>query len=106
MKKKFLQLINISKKKHEDYINNGKTFFHAKEIKFINLKILDLIKDKNFTKSTELQKIILDLEIHLNEWIFAWNNEQFNKNPKDSDLFVFDGYKKYPKELDTLLINS
>ena len=106
MKKEFLQLINISKNKHKDYMNNGKTFFYAKEIKFINLKILDLIKDKNFTKSTELQKIILDLEIHLNEWIFAWNNEQINKNPKDNDLFVFDGYKKYPKELDTLLINS
>ena len=42
MSKELLQLLNISKKKYKAYIDNGKTFYHAKEVKLINIKILAL----------------------------------------------------------------
>ena len=42
---------------------------------------------------------------HLEEWIIIWNQNEKYIKPKNDDVFTFDGYKKYPKELDKLLIN-
>ena len=106
MNKELLQLLDISKKTYKKYINNGKTFYYAKELKVINIEILRLIRNQNYKDNIKLQKVILHLREHLQEWILIWKEKKIAENPKDNDLFVFDGYKKYPKELDRLLINS
>ena len=105
MSKELLQLLNISKKKYKAYIDNGKTFYHAKELKLINIKILALIQNQNYNENIKLQETILHLMQHIEEWILIWNQKEKYKKPKNDDVFTFDGYKKYPKELDKLLIN-
>jgi hypothetical protein len=103
--KELIQLLNISKKKYKAYVDNGKTFYHAKEIKLINIKILALIQNQNYNDNIKLQETIINLIQHIEEWILIWNKKEKSKKPKNDDVFIFDGYKKYPKKLDKLLIN-
>ncbi len=106
MTKELLQLLNNSKQVYDQYIASKKIFLHTKKLRQINKKILDIINSSNFEKEQKLEKPILDLRKHLEEWIVIWDRQQIAKSPSDEDLFVFSGYKKYPKGLELLLINT
>tara|TARA_B100000780_G_scaffold178845_1_gene125393 strand:- start:350 stop:676 length:327 start_codon:yes stop_codon:yes gene_type:complete len=105
LQEELLQLLKSSKKTYDDYILNGKTFLYAKSLRLINGQILDLIKKLNFEKNNELKKPFFALKQHIEEWIIIWDKEQFEKKPEDNDVFIFNGYKKYPKDLELLLIS-
>ena len=105
MQEELLQLLKSSKKTYDDYILNGKIFLYAKSLRLINGQILDLIKKLNFEKNNELKKPFFALKQHIEEWIIIWDKEQFEKKPEDNDVFIFNGYKKYPKDLELLLIS-
>ena len=105
LNKELLELLKNSKKTYDNYIINGKTFLYAKKIKFVNQKVLNLIKKLNFEKDNELKKPSIDLKKHIEDWVIIWDKEKLIRNPKDNDVFIFTGYKKYPKDLELLLIN-
>ncbi len=101
--KKLFLLLNKSKKTHTDYISNGKIFFYTKKLIIINKKILVLIKSINFEQEKELKCLSLELKEHLEEWIINWNKQRKIKNPDNNDVFIFTGYKTFPKNLDKVL---
>tara|TARA_B110000114_G_scaffold82982_1_gene87763 strand:+ start:180 stop:515 length:336 start_codon:yes stop_codon:yes gene_type:complete len=105
LNKELLELLRNSKKTYDNYIINGKTFLYAKKIKLVNQKVLNLIKKLNFEKDNELKKPSIDLKKHIEDWVIIWDREKLIRNPKDNDVFIFTGYKKYPKDLELLLIN-
>ena len=105
MQEKLLKLLKSSKKIYDDYILNGKTFLYAKNLRLINGQILNLIKKPHLEKSNELKKPFFDLRQHIEEWVIIWDKEQLIKKPEDNDVFIFNGYKKYPKNLELLLIS-
>ena len=105
MEKELLELLRDSKKIYDNYIINGKAFLYAKKLRLINQKILNLIKKLNFDKDNELKKPAIYLKKHIEDWAIIWDREKSIRNPKDKDVFIFNGYKKYPKDLELLLIN-
>ena len=105
MIKKIIDLLIESKKTHNDYIELGKTFLYAKKLRSINEQILTSIKKLDFNSNKELEKPSLDLKDHIEDWISIWDKEQSIRKPRNNDVFIFYSPKKYPKELELLLIN-
>ena len=105
MEKELLALLINSKKTYGNYIINGKIFLYAKKLRLINQKILNLIKKLNFEKNNKLKKPTIDLKKHIEDWAIIWDREKSIRNPEDNDVFIFTSYKKYPKDLELLLIN-
>ncbi|MDB9807732.1 hypothetical protein OAB83_00220 [Candidatus Pelagibacter sp.] len=105
MEKELLALLINSKKTYDNYIINGKIFLYAKKLRLINQKILNLIKKLNFEKNNKLKKPTIDLKKHIEDWAIIWDREKSIRNPEDNDVFIFTSYKKYPKDLELLLIN-
>lgn len=88
-----------TKKLHQKYLDNGRRFIFTKEIRHINQNILDLIIQQDCNFPLELKKTIFSLKEHLIDWIEHWEKEKLNSKPKDLDLFVFKGYKLFPKNI-------
>ena len=102
--KTLLLLLDEVKNIHENYISNGKIFLHTIELRDINEKILVLIKEAKLQGDKELKDSSLDLIEHLEQWISIWDRERGIRRPDDNDEFIFNGYKKYPKKIENLLI--
>ena len=105
MIKKIINLLIKSKKVHNDYIKFGKTFLYAKKLRSINEQILTCVKKLDFNSNKEIEKPSLDLKEHIEDWISIWDKEQSIKKPKNNDVFTFYSTKRYPKELELLLLN-
>ena len=103
--KELLKLLRNSKKTYDNYIVNGKIFLYAKKLRLVNQEILNFFKKNNFEKDNELKKPAIDLKKHIEDWVIIWDREKLIRNPKDNDVFIFTGYRKYPKDLELLLIN-
>ena len=101
---KLLSYLDQVRKIHEKYMSNGKIFIHTIELRKINDKILVLIKEINLQDNEELKSSSLDLIEHLDEWISVWDMEKNIRTPGNDDEFIFNGYKKYPKNFENLLI--
>jgi len=102
---KILSYLNQVKKIHEKYMSNGKKFIHTIELRDINEKILILINEINLWGDEGLENSCLDLIEHLHEWISIWDKEKKIRRPRHDDEFIFYGYKKYPKNLESLLVS-
>ncbi len=87
-------------------MSNGKVFIYAIELRKINEKILVLIKEINFQDNKELEASSIELIEHLDEWISVWDMEKNIRTPGNDDEFIFNGYKKYPKNFENLLIQQ
>ena len=105
MIKKIIALLTKAKKTHNDYINFGKTFLYAKKLRSINEQILICVKKLDFNLDKELKKPSLDLKEHIEDWISVWDKEQSIRKPKDNDVFIFYSPKRYPKDLELILVN-
>jgi len=105
LNKELLKLLRNSKKTYDNYIVNGKIFLYAKKLRLVNQEILNFFKKNNFEKDNELKKPAIDLKKHIEDWVIIWDREKLIRNPKDNDVFIFTGYRKYPKDLELLLIN-
>jgi hypothetical protein len=100
---KLLSYLDHAKKIHEKYISNGQIFIHTIELRGVNEKILVLIKELKLKEDEELKNSSLDLIEHLNRWISIWDKEKNIRKPNDDDKFIFNNYKKYPKNFEILL---
>ena len=98
-----ISLLNDSKELYRKYLENEKQFYFTKIIRMTNQNILDLINQKNLNVPMEIKKPILDLKEHLIDWINLWEKERVRLKPKDSDRFIFVGYKLFPKKIDKIL---
>ena len=105
LNKELLELLRNSKKTYDNYIMSGKTFLYAKKLRLVNQEILNLIKKLNFKKDNELKNPSIDLKKHIEDWVIIWDREKLIRNPEDNDVFIFTGYRKYPKDLELLLIS-
>ena len=101
---KLLSHLDQVKKIHKKYMSNGKIFIHTIELRKINDKILLLTKEINLQDNEELKNSSLDLIKHLDGWISIWEKERNIRTPSNDDEFIFNGYKKYPKNFENLLI--
>jgi len=101
---KLLSYLDRVKKIHEEYMSNGKIFKYTIKLRNINEKILVLIKEISLEEDEELKNSTLDLIEHLNDWISIWDVEKNIRTPSDDDEFIFNGYKKFPSNFESLLI--
>ena len=85
-------------------MSNGKIFKYTIKLRNINEKILVLIKEISLEEDEELKNSSLDLIKHLDGWISIWEKERNIRTPSNDDEFIFNGYKKYPKNFENLLI--
>ena len=88
------------------YMMNGNIFLYSKKLRQINKQILDLIEKSNFTKNQKIKKPLLNLKKHIEEWIILWDKEQIVRKPNNKDVFIFSGYAKFPKGLESFLIST
>jgi len=103
---KLISHLEQVKKIHKKYMSNGKVFIDTIELRKINEKILVLIKEINLQDNKELETSSIDLIEHLDEWISAWDLEKNIRTPGNDDEFIFNDYKKYPKNFEKLLIQQ
>lgn len=103
--KTLLLVLSLLKESHEEYkkyISHGKKFVYTKKIRSINQEIYDLLKSYTVPNSPALAKVIKDVIEHLEQWIPLWDSEKNNLLPNDNDVFVFGGYKRYPKNFEEI----
>ena len=101
--RKILLLLSKAEIEYKKYIFNGQKFTYTKNLKDINKKILIISKDFKIEGNRELKKTFIDLLEHLYEWSLKWDIEKNIQMPSEDEEFIFDGYKKFPREISSLL---
>jgi hypothetical protein len=103
--KTLLRVLSLLKESHEEYKNymhHGKKFVYTKKIRSVNQNVYDLLKEYDVPDIPELALVIEEVIEHLEQWIPLWDNEKNNLAPNDDDIFVFGGYKRYPKNFEEI----
>jgi hypothetical protein len=101
--KKLESLLKKSRENHNKYIQDKKIFIYAKKIRISNQRILMFVENNFLLFPTAINKEILELKTHLIEWSQAWDDHKLLIKPSDNDIFIFKGYKTYPRSLDSCL---
>lgn len=83
---------------YRNYINGGKTFRFAQELKKHNDKITQLINENNQLLSPSLKKDAAELLHHYNVWTEKWIQLATAMNPAPDDVFVFANEVTFPKQ--------
>lgn len=99
---KFLGQIFINLKRSEiaykNYLQDEKTFIHAKILKTCNEQLRSLLIENSFLLSDTMQHDALTLITHYDIWIEKWNAlEQTHKFSLD-EIFVFENKHTFPKD--------
>jgi uncharacterized protein (DUF2461 family) len=83
---------------YQNYLNAGKTFQYAQELKHHNSKALKLLTDNKLLMSIELQDDIQSLITHYTEWSEKWEKLAAEKEHNPDDVFVFANDITFPKQ--------
>tara|TARA_B110001450_G_scaffold137089_1_gene128715 strand:+ start:247 stop:603 length:357 start_codon:yes stop_codon:yes gene_type:complete len=101
--KKLESLLKKSKDNHNKYLQEESKFLYAKKIRNSNQNILKFIENKFLLFPAAINQELLDLKTHLIEWSERWDAHKLLIKPSDNDIFIFKGYKTYPRSLDSCL---
>lgn len=82
---------------YKKYLENGKTYFYASELKRYNDMIREILTGKIHLLSTTLQQDVLALLAHYNAWTEKWNALQLELQPSPTDEFVFENEHRFPR---------
>ncbi len=91
---------------YKNYLQNGKTFRHAIELKKYNSAIRKLLSDNLKELSPGKQKDAMAMIAHYDAWTEKWNELQQQNDPLPDDEFVFPNEHRFPREAADRLINS
>ena len=89
--------LQASKKAYADYLEDGKTFRYAQELKKYNSLIMELLSAQQGLLSPSLQQDATALLTHYTAWTEKWDTLAAEMNPQPGDVFVFANDITFPK---------
>jgi hypothetical protein len=91
---------------YKAYLQNGKTYIYAKELRRVNNETT-LLLEKNLTifipELNAAAKLLIE---HYSIWRSKWDELDNELNPSDDDEFVFQNNHTFPKEAAMLFENA
>ncbi len=93
-----IHLFNESATAYREYLEGGKTFKYAKELKRINGNALQLIRNHRSGVNEELRNDLDQLITHYAEWSSKWEKLASEKEFNSEDVFVFANEITFPKQ--------
>jgi hypothetical protein len=93
-----LAILNQSSLSYRNYLNNGKTFQFAQDLKIYNCKALNLLIENKKSIPEDLQQDIQSLITHYTEWSQKWEKLAAEKEHQPDDFFVFANEVTFPKQ--------
>jgi hypothetical protein len=83
---------------YKEYLQGGKTFRFAKILRVYNEKIRELILQKGYLLSGQLQEDGLAMVSHYDVWMQKWDELKERISPSPDDEFAFPNDVTFPKE--------
>ncbi len=96
--KELTVLFNQSTLSYRQYLDAGRTFHHAQQLKLHNSNALKLLRENQHLLSEELQKDAQSLITHYTEWSQKWEQLAAEKEHQPDDVFVFANDVTFPKQ--------
>jgi hypothetical protein len=96
--KSFITILNQSTLTYRQYLDAGKTFQFAKQLKLHNSNALQLLTDNKHLMPENLQEDIQSLITHYTEWSQKWEKLAAEKEHQPDDVFVFANEVTFPKQ--------
>ena len=96
--KELTVLFDQSTLAYRQYLDAGKTFHHAQQLKLHNSNALKLLIENQQLLSEELQKDAQSLITHYTEWSQKWEHLAAEKEHQPEDVFVFANDVTFPKQ--------
>jgi recombinational DNA repair protein (RecF pathway) len=82
---------------YQEYLQQGKKFKHAKNLKYYNTKIIDLLVQNEKQIPLSLKQDADKLLQHYTHWLAKWNQLAEKSNPSADDVFAFENEFTFPK---------
>jgi deoxyribodipyrimidine photolyase len=93
-----ITILNQSTVAYRQYLEAGKTFQLAQQLKLHNNKALKLLADNKYLLSGNLQNDAHSLITHYTEWSEKWEKLAAEKDHSPNDIFVFANDVTFPRE--------
>ncbi|MBK9464539.1 MAG: hypothetical protein IPN56_07070 [Chitinophagaceae bacterium] len=93
-----ITIFNKSTLAYHQYLDAGKTFHHAQQLKLYNSNALKLLIENQQLLPEELQKDAQSLITHYTEWSQKWENLAAEKEHQPDDVFVFANDVTFPRQ--------
>jgi hypothetical protein len=93
-----ISIFNQSTLAYRNYLNAGKTFQFARELKFYNSKALQLLMENKSLAEESLQHDIQSLITHYTEWTTKWEKLDAEKEHQPADVFAFANDITFPRQ--------
>lgn len=91
-------ILNQSTLAYRNYLNAGKTFQFAQQLKLHNSKALKLLTENKNLMPEDLQEDIQSLITHYTEWSQKWERLATEKEHQPDDVFAFANDITFPKQ--------
>lgn len=92
-----------AKAAYRSYLEQGRIFLFAQNLKRINLSSRALLLDKGWMLPEAHRAHALDLVAHWDVWLTLWEELAARASPRSSDTFVFENSFTYPREAEEAL---
>lgn len=83
---------------YKAYLQAGKIFSHAQQLRYYNDILRNLLKEKSYLLGESLQSDTADLLHHYDVWTEKWDALQKNMQPLPHDEFVFANTVTFPRQ--------
>lgn len=95
---RLMELFERSAMAYHEYLDAGKTFQFARQLKLHNTEALKLLEENKSSLPATLQPDAQALIIHYKEWSMNWEKLAAEKNYAPDEVFVFTNYSTFPKQ--------
>ena len=92
------QTLHHSSHAYLEYMNAGKTFQFARQLKHHNSKALELLTENKSLLTDDLKKDAEALIIHYTQWSQKWEKLAAEKDHQPDDVFVFANEVTFPRQ--------
>lgn len=86
-----------SAKAYAEYMENGKKFRHAQQLKLHNIAVLNLLTDNSAVMPDDYKKDAAAIIEHYTIWSAKWDDLKTKLDPAPDDEFVFENEHRFPK---------
>lgn len=91
-------LLKKSTLAYQQYIKEGRIFARAKDLRYYNDQLQELLKEKKHLLDDHLQQSAAALIEHYSIWTEKWDTHAKKLDPKDEDEFAFPNEHTFPKQ--------
>lgn len=96
--KKIIEIFTRSSVTYRHYLDRGKTYRYAQELKSINGNALDLLIHYRARLGPDIQNAIESLIKHYAAWSLQWEKLDAEKEFRPDEQFIFANDVRFPRE--------